>query len=112
MTENEAIERLEQHKEWGFRCVNESIDIAIQVLEEIQQYRNIGTVEEFKALKEKVEPKKVLFEKQSYGTPYLCPSCGADQCKVEFLAEDGLEVEKKHSYCWICGQVIDWSEEE
>lgn len=35
-----------------------ALDMAIQALEEIQQYRAIGTVEEFKSLKKKNEPKK------------------------------------------------------
>lgn len=39
-----------------------AIEMAIQALEEIQQYRAIGTVEELKALKEKNETLKALYE--------------------------------------------------
>ena len=63
MTENEALFRI---KDLEYECMNSTIHyftdkdipmlhIAIKALEEIQQYRAIGTVEEFKALKEKEE---------------------------------------------------------
>ena len=78
--------------------------------EELKQYKEVGTVEEFKALKEKNEPKKILYRKQSYGTPWLCPYCEADQIKVEFFSEDGSEPKEKYTFCWQCGTRIDWSE--
>lgn len=68
MTEQEAILELKQVKEtwWNNEDIcsdtmNIIIDqehvnaicLAIKALEEVQQYRAIGTVEEFKALKEK-----------------------------------------------------------
>lgn len=91
-------------------CEDDAHRLAIQALEEIQQYRAIGTIEEFKALKEKNEPKKILYRKQSYGTPWLCPYCEADQIKVEFFSEDGSEPKEKYTFCWQCGTRIDWSE--
>lgn len=78
--------------------------------EELKQYKEVGTVEEFKVLKEKNEPKKILYRKQSYGTPWLCPYCEADQIKVEFFSEDGSEPKEKYTFCWQCGTRIDWSE--
>ena len=62
MSENEAIKELkEDYNElgkaipcdtgWGV-AINEAYSIAIKALEEIQEYRAIGTVEEFKALKD------------------------------------------------------------
>lgn len=48
MTENEAIKYIENH---GY-IDDEVKDMAIQALEEIQQYKAIGNIEEFKALKE------------------------------------------------------------
>lgn len=62
-----------------------------------------------KALKKQI-PKKLMYKKQSYGTPWLCPICEADQVKVEFFNEDGSEPKEKYSYCWNCGQKLDWSE--
>ena len=53
MTENEAKEILLQIAYDGEYPIgsSEAFSIAIQALEEIQQYRAIGTIEEFKALK-------------------------------------------------------------
>lgn len=51
----------------------EGLSIAEQALEEIQQYRAIGTVEELQALKEKNEPKKVV----KCDTSYKCPICNS-----------------------------------
>ena len=73
MTENEAIKHLrhiiwcmgneppENLKDWRdiqewedeHNKLKQTYETSIQVLEEIQEYRAIGTVEEFKALKEK-----------------------------------------------------------
>lgn len=61
---------------------------------------------------EKQIPKKILYEEQYYGTPWLCPECEADQIEVEFFTEDGYEPKDKYSYCWKCGQKLDWSVEE
>ena len=45
--ENEAIEAIKANMPTsGYQMLRESLDMAIQALEEIQQYREIGTVEE------------------------------------------------------------------
>ena len=55
MTENEAINELQSNIDlpFGFTVSDEVSEIAIKALEEIKQYRAIGTVEELQALKEK-----------------------------------------------------------
>lgn len=53
---------------------------------------------------QKQKPQKIVYFRQSYGTPYFCPECLADQARVEFAGEH----KKKHTYCWKCGQVLDW----
>lgn len=62
MTENEAklildvrISRFDHAGD-----VNEALEIAKQALEEIQQYREIGTVEECREAVEKQKPKKPI----------------------------------------------------
>ena len=62
-----------------------------------------------KALEKQV-PKKILYRKQNYGTPWLCCECEADQTPTEFFCEDGSEPKEKHTFCWKCGQKLDWSE--
>ena len=71
----------------------EALGIVIKSLEEIQQYRAIGTVEEFKALKEKSEPKKMI-EREEFGFEiYRCPACYA-------------ELYSGQAHCDDCGQAI------
>lgn len=59
MTENEAIKRIQVHmeihrlKEQRAIYLTDAFDMAITALKEIQQYREIGTVEEFRKLKER-----------------------------------------------------------
>lgn len=71
---------------------------AIQALEEIQQYRAIGTIEEIKALKEKSVPRKIKgirFEEA------ICPRCESELFET-YWAFGGIH------YCSNCGQTIDW----
>ena len=50
--ENEAIDCLKKNKPTsGFYMLQESVDMAIQALEKVQEIEAIGTIEEFKALK-------------------------------------------------------------
>lgn len=56
-------------------------------------------------------PKPVVvteLRKNEWGSRYRCPECEAEITKVEFMRTDGSEPEKKVSYCWHCGQAIDW----
>ena len=75
--------------------------MAIQALEEIQPYRAIGTIEEFKALKEKSVAKKpyILPINREEDFTY-CPNCKTN----------GVLVTPSYVYCTKCGQKLDWSE--
>lgn len=97
------------HKNGEFADYNAfySYNMAVKRLGE---YEEIGTVEEFKALKEKAEPKKPLLR--------LCGDCQRgcvncdryeDKCPT---CNGGLYVEsgKPHEYCPHCGQKLDWGE--
>ena len=79
---------------------------------ELEEYRAIGTPEECRAAVEKQIPKKIVYRKSSYGTPYLCSICEAEQVKTEFFNSDGSKQKEKYTYCWGCGTKIDWSDEE
>lgn len=61
------------------------------------------------AIKKQI-PKKMLYRKQNYGTPWLCCECEADQTPTEFFSTDGSEPKEKHTYCWKCGQKLDWGD--
>ena len=117
MTENEAIEALRLintsrvHPFYSWEEMAEVRDIAISALKEIQQYREIGTVEECKEAREKQIPKKpkdslkidpVIDGNGAYvdadTTVYLlCPNCG------EMVGID----ENVDKFCRECGQAID-----
>ena len=78
MTENEAIKCLEKQIEIQ-PCMNviSAFEIAIQALEEIQQYRAIGTVEEIQAF----EVKKKMIEKSNFcSEQYRADTDTAYQC--------------------------------
>lgn len=82
----------------------EAYGVAIQSFEEIQQYRAIGTVSEFRELMEKATAKKPIFKfEYDDGTMfYDCPVCGA------YVLHVG--VQSKGEYCSHCGTALDWSE--
>ena len=108
MTENEAIEalKLEGGLEITGRPIRvaqffEGIDTAIKALEEVQQYRTIGTPEECRKAMEKQIPQKPSNESLD-GLNYfpICPSCN-----------QGLDEDERESFC-ECGQRLDWSDVE
>ena len=111
MTEREAIEKLKnmrlfmQIEDGKNECKFTEDDykaneMAIQALEEIQQYRAIGTVEECGAAVEKQKakkPQKTESEGYRYTDTYRCPNCGGN------FSGTGIA-----NYCYHCGQKIDW----
>ena len=105
MTEQEAIMYLEVTKKCSeegsvWYLQKEMCDVAISALEEIQQYREIGTVEECRADREKQSPKKprILVSRGGKGGKYYtCPSCGG-------------VIGKYIPFCRSCGQAIQWDE--
>lgn len=132
MTENEAIEKLHAYLECESRrakivSCNESCDdcelcymhgtgaehitsvkTAIKALEEVQQYHQIGTVEECREAVEKQTAKKPDYEGDGFSDgqlvydTWICPCCGKH-----------YEVDcDRYYYCQNCGQHIDWSDEE
>lgn len=110
MTENEAIEalKLEGGIEITGRPIRlaqffEGIDSAIKALEEVQQYRQIGTVEECRAAVEKQTAAKPLGGMDADGNDYaICRECSAILSDGEWFAQ----------YCPDCGKKVDWRDEE
>lgn len=99
MTENEAIRDLqyliEEYSayppETGVNATVGSLQYCITALKEIQQYREIGTVEECREAVEKQEAKNIIRIAGRY--PYKCPTCNGK-----------LEIGYKH--CIVCGQLL------
>lgn len=110
MTENEAIEALRLintsrvHPFYSWEEMAEVRDIAISALKEIQQYREIGTVEECREAVGKQKPKMPDYEGDGYADgemvydTWICPNCGK---KYEVDYDD-------YKHCPNCGQAIQW----
>lgn len=143
MNEQEAMETLERlfsdstNEDYPFtECFAEALTIAIQALEEVQQYRAIGTPEELQDMKsnyfealsdwrqyrkigtleecrtarEKQIPEKPIMKQyfEDSEEKYLrCPTCGE-------ILTDRIPVDNKIFYfhCMNCGQKFDWSDSE
>lgn len=109
MTPEEAIRQLEKMKNDLFSIgyygdfEKEIFNMAIHALKEVQQYREIGTVEECGEAMEKQIPKKPYHEEWIGidGKPYdLCPN---PNCRKNIYTTSS-----KISYCEHCGQAITW----
>ena len=111
-TPEEAIETIKSNMPTsGYQMLRESLEMAITALKEVQQYREIGTVEECREAVEKRKPRKpkdslkinpVIDGNGAYVdadmTVYLlCPNCG------EMIGID----ESCDKFCRECGQAID-----
>lgn len=81
---------------------------AVSAMEELQQYREIGTPEECRAAREKQQVKEPKVKKNKHSDAYLCPQC----CK-RLISKDetGWFAGQCYKYCPDCGQAIDWKEE-
>lgn len=81
-------------------CANEHEQLA-EWLEELKQYRTIGTVEECRAAMERQNPIAAIAEKEDTGTTkYTCPACG------RYMGWSTGTLPAR--YCWKCGQKLDW----
>mgnify|MGYP001625451091 FL=1 len=151
MTENEVIELLRSMQNpkqdyadivcapafcTGFRFVypepeDYAIEEAIKALKEIQQYREIGTVEQVRNQKhnlemaykiisdyeaigtveecreavEKQKPKKCIIDSCSDHAHYKCPSCG--RIELSIYKHGFPRLGRITKYCENCGQAID-----
>ena len=78
-------------------------DAYMSLMEELDEYREIGTLEEVREAAEKQNAKKPKGDLHSV-PHYRCPNCNGAVKIYENSAKDKI--------CRWCGQVIDWSEEE
>ena len=112
MTEQEAIAVLKRDDDSmrkGYFCINDfiAIEVAIKALEEVEQYRAIGTLEECRAAVEKQKAKKPIIEyEQTHDCvteiEWKCPVCGANYVELSPCGE----------WCRYCGTKLDWRDEE
>ena len=80
---------------------------AISAMQELQQYKQLGTLEEVREAVEKQNPKTPTYEGDGYADgsfvwdEWICPRCGISY-EVDY---------DEYDYCPNCGQHIDWSDE-
>ena len=107
MLENESIKFLKERIELinsdypDVVDYKNALECAIRALEEVQQYRAIGTVEECREAIEKQKSKKPTeqYRLGTSGRGGKCPSC-----------KDHIDRSVCAMYC-DCGQKLDWSDE-
>ncbi len=86
----------------------------IKALEEVQQYRQIGTVEECREVVEKQTAKKPEFVDTRFmnNGKYISDGCQLQKCyKCPNCNQHIFHVWDDEMYCKYCGQHIDWSDE-
>ena len=82
----------------------------VNALEEVEQYREIGTPEEFRAAVEKQNAKKPKEYEDKF---YACTTCGNVLLnKWEKYPTKLMDKKNGLPYCLGCGQKLDWSDEE
>lgn len=94
MTESEAIEAIQFDLEIGgeihSQVLCDAFNVAIQVLE-------------------KQIPKKPIIKQSKYCNAYHCPVCNgyirSTNTRIEVILEENI-------FCGVCGQKLDWSDEE
>ena len=133
MTASEAIKMLQIQKP-AYGCkeyrkpLRYAYEMAIKALEEVQQYRAIGTPEELQAAHEKQIPKKPILKhdvsvmhinrgnqphewKRLESDNWHCPECDSfvgERVYVHSKVHD----QRKKKYCDNCGQKLDWESDE
>ena len=119
MTNNEAITRMKYRIETATDIAGKGVDgkayedmeMAIKALEEIQQYRAIGTVDECQEAREKQigkKPKNLNYSPLcKAGWRYGCSVCG---CAIGENINDTAGFTQEDDYCPSCGQSINWLE--
>ena len=125
MTESEAIKILKKDScyecaqgtdsplncEYGGCRVAKATRVAIQAIEEVQQYRAIGTLEECRAAAVKQTAKKPIFDYNLSDTlsKFHC-ECGNT---IKVSHDIGImNNNNAPNYCSKCGCKLDWSDEE
>lgn len=110
MTENEAIKELETSIDIAKMCTQnyerkneiQGYEMAIKALKEVQQYRQIGTVEECREAVEKqtaIEPEKVNIPCTSWTKAHMRYRCSCGSFLTSY-----------DDYCNKCGQKLKWGD--
>ena len=89
-----ALKEIQAYREIG--TVDECAEMQVQynyLFHKMRKFEAIGTIDEFKALKEKSVAKKPIERERNYLTVFDCPTCNA-------------ELYSGQRFCDECGQLI------
>ena len=130
MTNIEAIEIIQKEKAYmdnhAGRAQSEAFQMAINALEENEQYKALGTVEELRLAKEKQIAKKPILKhdvsvmhinrgnqphewKRLESDNWHCPECDSFVGERVYVLSK-VHDQRKKKYCDNCGQKIDFGE--
>lgn len=101
-TTRDAIWEIEDKQE-VIKKINEACVIACDAIDELQEYKQLGTLEEVREAVEKQKAKEPKGDLHSV-PHYRCPNCNSTVKLYQNSVKDEI--------CRWCGQVIDWGEEE
>lgn len=103
-----ALEEIQQYREIGTVAdIKKAVNVLKETLHELYKYRKIGTVEECRTAIEKQKAKKIEYEgffSQDGFAHYRMGKC--PNCDRWYRNTDDI------MYCSGCGVRLDWSEEE
>lgn len=103
---SDLIEELLEYKLNGSFSGVELAQLAAMQMR-LRDYQEIGTIEDFKALKEKSVAKKAKWHPNPCAEDNripICPNCNTIMVRTEIF---GRTIDE---HCVSCGQAIDWSE--
>lgn len=89
--------------------LSKAMQNAVRALVEIQQYKQLGTLEEVREAVERLQPKAPNWHMNpvmEHGKLPVCPTCNTIMVRTEIL---GRTIDE---HCVTCGQAIDWSVSE
>lgn len=82
-------------------------DVYSRQCEQLDEYKEIGTVEECREAVEKQKAKKPNIRKTKFSIMYICPTCGCYLIQ-KYDDEEEWFCGQQYNSCPDCGQAIQW----
>ena len=113
MADEEVCEECNYYQSCDHTKQADMARIVIFAMNELQQYKQIGTMEKVREAVEKQKAVKPLYRHyEDKGNPsYIKITC-PNGCNIQLYPVTDKHFAHEHVYCPKCGQKIDWSDEE